>query len=105
MLCNKDNTWLWSTKQLGLPHYFSACSCLCCFQLVQDPDTAALGLILLQTTSEELASPREDLSVARKEELHKLLLQQVPTVLSLLNGELPRTTSLEVSTVASFLLW
>lgn len=42
---------------------------------------------MLKTTSEELACPREDLSVARKEELRKLLLEQVPTVLGLLTGE------------------
>lgn len=46
----------------------------------------ALGLVMLQTTSEELISPREDLSVSRKEELHRLLLEQVPTVLNLLTG-------------------
>lgn len=42
---------------------------------------------MLKTTSEELACPREDLSVARKDELRKLLLEQVPTVLGLLTGE------------------
>lgn len=46
-----------------------------------------LGLILLQTTSEELACPREDLSVARKQELHKLLLVEVPNMLSILNSK------------------
>lgn len=61
-------------------------SCLF-LQLAQQPKTVALGLILLHTTSEELACPREDLSVARKEELHRLLLQQVPTVLNVLNSE------------------
>ncbi|KAL8597658.1 hypothetical protein ACOMHN_031593 [Nucella lapillus] len=55
-------------------------------QLVQQPETALLGVILLQTVSEELAAPREDLCMARKEELHRLLLQQVPTILQLLNG-------------------
>ena len=57
-----------------------------CGQLVQQPDTALLGVILLQTVSEELAAPREDLSMARREELHRLLLQQVPTILQLLNS-------------------
>lgn len=52
--------------------------------------TTPLGLILLKTTSEELACPREDLSVARKEELRKLLLDQVQTVLGLLTGECVR---------------
>ena len=60
---------------------------LCMLQLVQQPQTVILGLILLQTTSEELACPREDLSVARKQELHRLLLAQVPTTLHMLNGE------------------
>lgn len=56
-------------------------------QLIQTPALAPLGLVMLKTTSEELACPREDLSVARKEELRKLLLEQVPTVLGLLTGE------------------
>ncbi|XP_063286605.1 exportin-6 isoform X1 [Pelobates fuscus] len=57
-------------------------------QLIQTPSTAPLGLIMLKTASEELACPREDLSVTRKEELRKLLLEQVPTVLGLLTGVL-----------------
>ncbi|XP_032896573.1 exportin-6 isoform X4 [Amblyraja radiata] len=57
-------------------------------QLIQAPSTTPLGLIMLKTTSEELACPREDLSVARKEELRKLLLDQVPAVLGLLTGDL-----------------
>ena len=56
-------------------------------QLIQTPALAPLGLVMLKTTSEELACPREDLSVARKDELRKLLLEQVPTVLGLLTGE------------------
>ncbi|TSK87535.1 Exportin-6 [Bagarius yarrelli] len=55
-------------------------------QLVQSPTLAPLGLVLLKMTSEELVCPREDLSVARKEELKKLLLEQIPTVLNLLTG-------------------
>uniref|UniRef100_A0A8C7QXJ4 Importin N-terminal domain-containing protein n=1 Tax=Oncorhynchus mykiss TaxID=8022 RepID=A0A8C7QXJ4_ONCMY len=55
-------------------------------QLIQSPTMASLGLVLLKTTSEEMACPREDLSVARKDELRKLLLEQVPTVLGLLTG-------------------
>ncbi|ETE70193.1 Exportin-6 [Ophiophagus hannah] len=43
---------------------------------------------ILQTTSEELACPWEDLSIARKEELRKLLLEQVQNVLGLLTGDL-----------------
>ena len=57
-------------------------------KLAQQPSTAALGIVLLQTTSEELACPREDLSVARKDELNKLLLAEVPVVLGILNSKL-----------------
>lgn len=55
---------------------------------------APLGLVLLKMTSEELVCPREDLSVARKEELKKLLLEQIPTVLNLLTGEIRKRTLL-----------
>uniref|UniRef100_A0A674B526 Exportin 6 n=1 Tax=Salmo trutta TaxID=8032 RepID=A0A674B526_SALTR len=55
-------------------------------QLIQSPTMSSLGLVLLKTSSEELACPREDLSMARKDELRKLLLEQVPTVLGLLTG-------------------
>lgn len=44
--------------------------------------------MLLQTTSEELACPRDDLSTCRKEELHRLLLEHIPNILSILAGEL-----------------
>ncbi|GFS20899.1 exportin-6-like [Elysia marginata] len=54
-------------------------------QLAQQPETALLGVTLLQTASEELAAQRDDLSMARKDELYRLLLQQVPAVLSVLN--------------------
>lgn len=64
-----------------------ASSLWCVLQLVQSPSLAPLGLVLLKMTSEELVCPREDLSVARKEELKKLLLDQIPTVLNLLTGE------------------
>ncbi|XP_045213258.2 exportin-6-like [Mercenaria mercenaria] len=65
------------------PDFFSSI-----LQLVQQSETTSLGIILLHTASEELAVPREDLSMSRKEELHKLLLQQVPTILTLLNNVL-----------------
>ena len=55
--------------------------------MAQNPQTVLVGLVLLQTASEELACPREDLSVARKEELHKLLLQHVPKILGTVNSE------------------
>lgn len=72
-------------------YWRAICLSLCCsLQLIQSPALAPLGLVMLKTTSEELACPREDLSVARKEELRKLLLDQVPTVLGLLTGERKR---------------
>lgn len=52
---------------------------------------------MLKTTSEELACPREDLSVARKEELRKLLLDQVQTVLGLLTGTSYCTGSIDTN--------
>ena len=60
------------------------------FQMLQQPSTTTLGLIMLQTTSEEMASPREDLSIARKTEVHRLLLNEVPGILSLLTHLLDR---------------
>ncbi|XP_048575902.1 exportin-6 isoform X2 [Nematostella vectensis] len=59
-------------------------------ELIQQPSNTSLGLIMLQTTSEELASPREDLSIARRTELHRLLLHEVPAILCLLTQLLDR---------------
>ncbi len=56
------------------------------WQLAQAPETAPLGLMLIQTAFEEFTSPREDLAVTRKEELHRLMLEQVPVVLNILSG-------------------
>lgn len=42
--------------------------------------------MLIQTAFEEFTSPREDLAVTRKEELHRLMLEQVPVVLNILSG-------------------
>ncbi|XP_021927529.1 exportin-6 isoform X3 [Zootermopsis nevadensis] len=55
-------------------------------QLIQAPDTTVLGLVFLQTASEELVCPWEDLSVSRKEELRRLLLAHIPQVFSILTG-------------------
>lgn len=43
--------------------------------------------MFLQTISEELACPREELSYSRRTELRRLLSQQVPTMLSLLSSK------------------
>jgi hypothetical protein len=45
-----------------------------------------LGLVFLQTASEELVCPWEDLSISRKEELRRLLLAHMPQVFSMLTG-------------------
>ena len=47
-----------------------------------------MGLVFLQTASEELAFPWEDLSVSRKEELRRLLLAHVPQVFELLTSKI-----------------
>ncbi|XP_066990340.1 exportin-6 isoform X2 [Macrobrachium rosenbergii] len=54
--------------------------------LARSPDTVPLCIVFLQTISEELACPREELSYSRRTELRRLLSQQVPTMLSLLSG-------------------
>lgn len=89
-----NGTYLWQLKLWGFPKLWAmllipvsvVITLLFSSQLIQSPVTTPLGLIMLKTTSEELACPREDLSVARKEELRKLLLDQVQTVLGLLTG-------------------
>ena len=47
-----------------------------------------LGLLFLQTASEELGTPRDDLLSGRKSELKQRMLQLVPQILSLLSGNL-----------------
>ncbi|XP_069996041.1 exportin-6 [Penaeus vannamei] len=54
--------------------------------LARSPDTVILCIVFLQTISEELACPREELSYSRRTELRRLLSQQVPTMLSLLSS-------------------
>ena len=51
-----------------------------------DPSCAVLGLLFLQTASEELGTPRDDLLSARKAELKQQLLRLVPDTLSVLSG-------------------
>ena len=53
-------------------------------QLMTQQETAGLGVVLLQTTSEEMANPREDLSISRKHELKQLLLEMMPRILAAL---------------------
>ncbi|KAK3889634.1 hypothetical protein Pcinc_006379 [Petrolisthes cinctipes] len=54
--------------------------------LSRSQDTVVLCIVFLQTISEELACPREELSYSRRSELRRLLSQQVPTMLTLLSG-------------------
>ena len=49
-------------------------------------DTRSIGLAALRIASEELVSPREDISGQRKEELKKLLLHQVPNIIKVITG-------------------
>ena len=51
-------------------------------ELLRRKETLALGLNMLLITSEELATPRDNVSSSRKEELKKLLNSQVAVVLS-----------------------
>nr|CAD7589242.1 unnamed protein product [Timema genevievae] len=55
-------------------------------QLIQSPDNTTLGLVFLLTASEELVYPWEDLSVARKDELKRLLLAYMPQVFNILTA-------------------
>lgn len=55
------------------------------FHLIETKETILLGLILLSTAIEEFTLPKENLSAARKEELNRLLLQQISYILTLLN--------------------
>jgi len=56
--------------------------------LVSSPNTSLtiLGLLFLQTTSEELGTPRNDLLSSRKCELKSRLIQLVPQTLAILTG-------------------
>ncbi|XP_065193562.1 exportin-6-like [Sycon ciliatum] len=60
-------------------------------QLLQREDTASFGLLVLLTLSQELHGTREDLSMARRDELNTLLLHHVPTVVGILTSMLERT--------------
>jgi len=50
-------------------------------------DTRVIGLVALRIVSEEFAAPREDVSAQRKEELKRLLLARVPTILDVVTGK------------------
>lgn len=55
--------------------------------MIQDPNTTVLGLSFLQTASEELICPREDLSVCRKDELKRLFTAHIPNVFKIICGK------------------
>lgn len=55
-------------------------------QLIESSDTRSLGIAFLQTASEELIYPREDLSISRKDELKRLFLAHIPQVFNILTG-------------------
>jgi hypothetical protein len=68
-------------------------------ELIQDSSKCSLGLVMALTASQELANPREDLSMARKEELHKLLLDIVPQLLAATLSVLERIADRQRQTV------
>ncbi|CAG0887701.1 unnamed protein product [Cyprideis torosa] len=51
-------------------------------QMLQNKSTQSLALEFLQITSEELGTPRDDLIFARRQELWKLLVSQLPQTIS-----------------------
>ncbi|XP_066997797.2 exportin-6-B [Anabrus simplex] len=55
-------------------------------QLIQTPGNTVLGLVFLQTASEELVCPWEDLSVARKDDLKRFFLLYIPEVFHILTN-------------------
>ncbi|KAH8036841.1 hypothetical protein HPB51_006110 [Rhipicephalus microplus] len=58
-------------------------------QLCQSEETRPLGLLLLQTTSEEVATaPRGNVTAARLDELRHLVVQQMPRMWALITGVL-----------------
>ncbi|XP_024220369.1 exportin-6-A isoform X1 [Bombus impatiens] len=64
-------------------------------QLLSHKHTRLLGLIYLRTASEELATPREDLPIQRKNELFRFLSAQVPLTLDSLTVLLKEATKLQ----------
>ncbi|RWS06375.1 exportin-6-like isoform X1 [Dinothrombium tinctorium] len=71
------------------------------YQLIQSKNTSSLGLTLLETAIEELSTPRDDLSSTRKEELHKLLLNQIPQILSVLTNVMENTLDKHINVVTA----
>ncbi|GFQ82242.1 exportin-6 [Trichonephila clavata] len=86
-ICNKLGKLIVDIGRLDWPHFYPDFF-MNIHQLAQANETAPLGLMLIRTVFEEFTSPREDLAVTRKEELHRLLLEQVPVVLNILSGHL-----------------
>ncbi|XP_046680832.1 exportin-6-A isoform X2 [Homalodisca vitripennis] len=65
------------------PHFYPDFFMNIC-KIIQDPQTTILGLSFLQTASEELICPREDLSVCRKDELKRLFTAHIPNVFKII---------------------
>nr|CAD7575561.1 unnamed protein product [Timema californicum] len=88
----QDDTWILDCKTAGLAPDFHQKGlkrehgALVTYKLIQSPDNTTLGLIFLLTASEELVYPWEDLSVARKDELKRLLLAYMPQVFNILTA-------------------
>ncbi|OQR76792.1 exportin-6-B-like [Tropilaelaps mercedesae] len=58
------------------------------FQMIHNPPTRLVGIIMLRTSSEEFAAPKDDLCASRKKELRHLLNNIVPQMLTTVTGVL-----------------
>ena len=59
------------------PEFFTQILSLLTPSSLASPGSSSLGLTMLLTTSEELATPRQDIATSRAQELNKLMLRQV----------------------------
>ena len=71
------------------------------FQLIQSKHTAVVGLTILQIAIEDLNNVRDDLVATRKEELQKLLVNQVPHILNVLTTVMEMTLDKHVLSAAT----
>ena len=62
------------------PDFFTQILSLLTPASLASPGSTSLGLTMLLTTSEELATPRQDIATSRAQELNKLMLRQVAHV-------------------------
>ncbi|XP_031353857.1 exportin-6 isoform X1 [Photinus pyralis] len=82
-LRNKLAKLIVDIARLDWPHFFPE-FLTNIIQLLQSNDGQLLGLVMLHITSEEFMSSRPDLSSYRKDELTKLLQQNIPQIFQIL---------------------